>query len=731
LILPYDFAAIERKWQERWREAGCFAARPGNPRAKFFNFNGGPFPDGPLHMEHVRSFTLGDVMARFQRMQGRSVLSCLEFDAFGLPNELAAREQGISPETLTRANIERLCREMAGLGLSFDWSHVHTTCDPRYYQWTQWLFLRLFERDLVYRAPAYLNWCSRCETTLAHMQVVEGRCWRCEGAVEQRALTQWFVRLNAYSEILLATLAELDGWSEGSRRLLRGFIGPTPGVEVDFEVEGPGPGLLLTAFVPDEGALAAVAYVAVAPLHPVLVELMAGHPGQRAVERFHEALTREPRRKQHRRAAAEVAEEDLSGLDTGVRVRHPVSGARLPVFIARYADLHFATGIEVGSPAVRERDARFARLHAIAAPPADPGARTRWAGRRRPATHYRVRDWLVSRQRSWGTPIPIVYCPACGTVPVSEQDLPLELPADLFAPGRPYGLAEHEGFLHAACPRCGGPARRETDTLDCYFDAVWGYLACSTRLDERFAFRRGDFAGWMPVDWFHHGLDSFFYAHLYRFLGRVLFEMGILAQPEPIRRYVGHEAVLSLGRKAGRRHGDGPAPDAVVGRVGADALRLHLLWSANPLKSIEWSDTHLERAQRLLAAVWQLIVPRAEAVARGAALAAGDSPEARAASLLRFLARAVRRVTVFLQDYRYNACIEEIHTLVRRLSDHTAAVDAAGSDGEALSAFAAGVRALIRLLAPFVPHLAEELWERIGGEGVVATAAWPGTADEV
>jgi leucyl-tRNA synthetase len=703
----YDAPAVEAKWQARWAAAGCFKAAADRAGGTFFNFDGGPFPNGPLHMGHVRTFTLGDVMARYQRMQGRNVLYCFEFDAFGLPNELAAEALGVTPEALTRTNIARMRGQMARLGLSYDWDHVTTTCDPGYYGWTQWLFLKLREKGLVYRTAAELNWCPGCHTTLAHMQVEDGRCWRCETAVEPRTLTQWFVALSAYSAVLSASLERADGFSPRVRNVLQGFIGRTSGIEVDFPVVGR-PDMVLTAFVREQMIAANPAYLAVAPAHPSVATLLpeeVSPPGVGGLKR---------RRTQFDTPSA------LDGFDTGFAVAHPETGAHLPVFVARYVDRSFGTGVELGCPLTEPRDRQFAERHGIALPSGESATL-----RGRPATHYRVRDWLVSRQRAWGTPIPIVHCAECGEVPVPEQALPVALP-ELRPNMPPGGLAAVAGFAETRCPRCERAARRETDTLDCYFDVIWCFLACAGGLRGDFAFRAADFARWMPVDWFHNGLDSFFYLHLYRFLGHVLHEMGILSEPEPIRRYIGHDAVLLQGRKMSKHHGNVVAPDDIIRRFGADVLRIQILWAANPLRSVEWSETGLQRASRFLAEAWKLVSGQAERVrAQPSGAPAGANPP----PLERSVARTARRVTEFVERYQYGGCLQEIQGCMKLLESETGKLESRAGDPIRQRAFANGIRALVRMLAPFAPHMAEEMWETIGGEGLVALAAWPATRD--
>lgn len=697
----YDPHAIETKWQARWREAGCFKASAASGARKFFNFDGGPFPNGPLHMGHVRTFTLGDVIARYRRMRGDAVLYCFEFDAFGLPNELAANAQGIVPEELTRRNIAQMRDQMVRLGLSYDWDHVTTTCDPDYYRWTQWLFLKLHERGLIYRRLAELNWCPGCQTTLAHMQVENGCCWRCETPVEQRRLTQWFVALSRYSAVLSDSLDGVEGFSARVRNVLHGLLGRTPGHEIDFVLEGRAD-VTLTAFVRADAVRTPPACLVIAPGHPVLEHILADTGvAERASSR------------QRRRTSDKSI--PLDGFDTGLTALQPETGLRLPVFVAGHVEAAFATGIEIGFSHGNARDRQFAQRHDIVndAAAALP--------RGRPAVHYRVHDWLVSRQRAWGTPIPIVHCGQCGEVAVPEHGLPVRLPA-LMPNMPPGGLATLADFATTECPRCGQAARRETDTLDCYFDVIWCFLACASGLKPGFSFKAADFAAWMPVDWFHNGLDSFFYMHLYRFLGRVLHEMGIVADPEPIRGYVGHDAVLLHGRKMSKHHGNVVSPDAIVARNGADVLRVQVLWSANPLRSVEWSEEGLRRASRLLSDIWELVAAYIRHVRATPEQSRRDGSGGRL-PLDRSAARAIRRVSEFLNRYQPAGCLQEIQSFQRQLETELLRADAGDAARE--RSLARGIDALVIMLAPFAPHVAEELWEQLAGDGLVSMAPWP------
>ncbi|MDJ0626793.1 MAG: class I tRNA ligase family protein [Rhodobacter sp.] len=698
-----DIAEMERKWQARWAAAGCFSA-DFNPGGKpFFNFDGGPFPNGDLHMGHVRTFTLGDVMARYQRMCGKRVLYCFEFDAFGLPNELAAEAKGTTPAAFTDRNIETMRRQMCELGLSYDWDHVHSTCDPKYYRWTQWLFLTLFERDLVYREEATLNWCAACETTLAHMQVEEGRCWRCAAPVERRRFPQWFVRLSGRSAELYDSLQSLDGYGKLAKNALSGFIAPVAGRYLQLPVVGR-PGVALPVFVPDGQILDEARFLAASTdcdaLTGLLPQTAEGTAAREFCTRAHGRL---------RRTAGDRAETGPSGVATGIWVRHPTGDVSMPVLLSDRVDGGFAGGLRLGLPGSSPTDDdiwRSARP-GEAAPP-DHGMKIRISQ----ATEYRVHDWLVSRQRRWGTPIPVIHCPDCGAVPVPGHALPVPLP-DAGAAAAP----------DVSCPACAGPARRDSDTLDCYFDVIWCFLACASKLGPDFSFRKEDFDPWMPVDWFHNGIDSFLYLHLYRFLGLVLHEAGFLDGPEPILRYHGHDSVLLDGRKMSKSHGNVVSPKVAVERHGADALRLHILNAANPASRVDWSDRDLTYCDTLLARIDALVRCNTEVIVDGLADAdAGPHPK-----LNRATAGVSRKITQMIENYRYRACIAELVKCLELLERYAGS----GSfDRETRRGFALATRRLLVLLAPFAPHIAEELWSAIGGAGLIATTDWPTDANE-
>ena len=673
----YNRGGIERTWQERWRADRCFEAEPHVGRPREYHYAAGPFTNGRLHLGHVRTFVLADVMARAARQRGRDVLYSFEFDAFGLPTELAAQALGVSPATLIDDAAARMRSDLERLGLSVDWSRVHVTADPRWYRWTQWLFLRLYERDLIYRGRAILNYCTSCETSLAYLQVTDGNCWRCGAPVEKREMTQWFVRLSTASSRLLETLPALEGWSSTVRRLLSGFIGEVEGFDVDLAFPlSEGKESTLTAFVPRSAW----------PHRPTAVVVAAGHPDVARVLRDSgiDSAARLVDTAALRRRRREALADAEGVVDTGLRARHPACEELLPVLASPELDPGFGTGVTVTGEGVDDE-----------ADPVGPGIRR--------AVHHRVQDWLVSRQRSWGTPIPILVCDDCGDVPVPEADLPLALQVSDDGT-RTIGTT--------TCPRCGGAAAADPDTLDCFFDVIWSHIGSAGRLGETGADPFEEARPWQPMTWFHNGLDSFIYAHLHRFLGYLLHDMALVDEPEPIANYHGHALVQLAGRKMSKSEGNVVDALTLLDEVGADVLRLQVLWAGNPMQTIEWRDEPPRRVRSFLSSVQRLVLDNLDAVrAHAGEEATGDAQTA--------VRRASEKVSLFIDQYRPGAALDELH----RLSKHVGAVRDSAPDA---AVFANGVVALVQLLGPFAPHLAEELWGALSlGSEPLAVGGWP------
>jgi len=772
----YPFRDVEAKWRRAWEESGLHCTRVGAERPKYYCLEMFPYPSGELHMGHVRNYSIGDVLARYRRMRGFDVLHPMGWDAFGMPAENAARKHGVHPAEWTRDNIGHMREQIRGLGLTYDWDRELATCEPDYYRWTQWLFLLMHRRGLAYKARSAVNWCPQCATVLANEQVVGGRCWRCDSPVGKKDLEQWFWRITAYADRLLDDLKLLSAWPERVRTMQENWIGRSEGVDLDFLV--PAARDRITVFTTRQDTIYGATFLMLAPEHP-WVERVAGLTPRgdevRAFARRVACLSSAER-------GAEV-EMDKEGIDTGVQARNPFTGEMVPIWVANYILMEYGTGAVMGVPAHDQRDFEFARRYGLAVRPviapagaeppsgddlaeahAGPGclinsgafdglsdqdaleriaeaAEERGLGRRR--VNYRLRDWLVSRQRYWGAPIPIVYCQRCGTVAVPERDLPVVLPLDV-KPGATgvSPLALHEGFCATTCPRCGRPARRETDTMDTFVCSSWYYLRFTSASQEDAAFAVADAARWMPVDQYTGGIEHAILHLLYsRFVTKVLYDAGLLPVTEPFTRLLTQGMVTLGGAAMSKSRGNIVPPDDIVKRYGADTARTFVLFAAPPDKDLEWSDQGVEGCSRFLSRVWRLVTAHVAARDAGAfAPGAGAGAGADATGLRRVVHRTIRRVGRDIGERQnLNTAISAIMELVNAMYHFREAAAWGRAGGAAEVAAAAGgaagpspraamdeaVSTLVRLLAPFAPHLAEELWHRRGGAGSVHEQAWP------
>jgi leucyl-tRNA synthetase len=772
----YDPKTAEPRWRAAWEDAGVFRARepgePGGERPKYYVLEMFPYPSGRIHMGHVRNYAMGDVVARFKRAQGFNVLHPMGWDAFGLPAENAAMERGISPKTWTYQNIASMREQLKLLGLSLDWSREFATCDPEYYGKQQAWFLDLMKRGLVYRREATVNWDPVDQTVLANEQVVDGRGWRSGAVVEKRKLTQWFLRITDYAEALIDGLGTLDRWPDKVRLMQENWIGKSRGLRLNFRFSGQAPegfgdGLEVYTTRPD--TLFGASFLAVAPDHPLAERLAAERP---------EAAEFIARARAGGASEAELETGEKLGFDTGLTVNHPFSDEHLPVWIANFVLMEYGTGAIFGCPAHDQRDLDFARkyglpvLPVVLPPGADPETfhveqeayvgpgriyrsdfldgleievakaeaigRIEAAGQGQGATVYRLRDWGVSRQRYWGCPIPVIHCADCGPVPAPADQLPIELPDDVSfdRPGNP--LLRHPTWRHVSCPKCGGPAERETDTLDTFVDSSW-YFA-------RFADPKADAPiglaadHWLPVDQYIGGVEHAVLHLLYaRFVTRALADDGRLSVREPFaglftQGMVTHETFRSSGdgrwlepsevgrtgetwselatglpalpggaEKMSKSKRNVVAPEGVIETHGADAARLFVLSDSPPERDVQWSASGLEGAWRFMHRVW------------GEFDNAGGGSGEGADDLRRATHKTIRAVTDGLDQFRFNTAVARLHEFVGVLR---ATPDAGPARREALAALA-------RLVAPFTPHLAESCWERLGEAGLVAEAAWP------
>jgi len=745
---PYDPAAIEAKWQRRWQVQETFAARVDGDGEPFYVLEMFLYPSGRIHMGHVRNYSIGDVIARHRRMQGFRVLHPTGWDAFGLPAENAAIKNRQHPARWTAENIRHMKRQLQRLGFSYDWSRELATCDPAYYRWEQHFFLEMLARDLAYRRLSQVNWCEACGTVLANEQVVDGKCWRCDGVVTQRELEQWFLRITAYAEELLEDLDRLTGWPERVRTMQRNWIGKSVGAEIRFAVEGREDGVSVFTTRPD--TLCGATFVSLAPEHPLVAELVAGTPRAARVE----ALI-------GRKRAAAVTEDTKEGVATGGYCLHPLTGARLPIMVANFVLMEYGTGAVMAVPAHDQRDFEFARAYdlpitVVIQPEGetlDPATmREAWEGAGRlvgsgefdgldnesaktritetlaergagrQATTYRLRDWGVSRQRYWGAPIPVVYCSACGMRPVPTDQLPVVLPEDVAltgAGGSP--LATLRSFVETSCPDCGGAARRETDTMDTFVESSWYFARFVSPWSDEEPFDRSELAVWLGkrgVDQYIGGIEHAVLHLLYaRFFTKVLRDLGHVDIGEPFGRLLTQGMVTMDGAKMSKNKGNVVDPDHLIERYGADTVRLFCLFAAPPERDLEWSDQGVDGMSRFLHRLWRLVHENATALAPvGTAVEptlAGDD-----ATLHRLTHHTIRRVSDDVENrLHFNTAIAAVMEL---LGGITGVVKTASP-----AVLREAIDATLLLLAPFVPHVASELWECTGHAHGLDQARWP------
>jgi leucyl-tRNA synthetase len=725
----YDAERIERSRQEAWEARGDFEApRPAEGQARVYIKPSSPFTSGNLHMGHVRDYSIGDAYARFRRARGDAVLLGFGFDAFGLPAELAAIERREPPADWVAECGERMLGQMKRLGFSFDYDRVFYSSDESQYRWSQWLFLTLLEAGLIYREDATVDWCDTCQTTLASIQVEDGRCWRCHNEVRLIRRPTWFLRITPYLEENDRNTERLENWDELALSTQRYILGRSDGVEVDLQ--GP-QGRSLTVFSPHPAAVARASFVLLSPRHPE-VEAWAGGTGVlEELERM--------RSGGWERSARDAGSVPI--VDTGASIAGP-AGGELPVFVSPLVDARYGPTAALGIPAVDEADAelgrRMERVPAEAegdgdagaepAPPV-PGARG--------AKRYRANDFSISRQRSWGTPIPVVHCEACGAVPVPLGDLPVVLPRDIAPTGEGNPLAERPDFVDVACPKCGAPAKRETDTLDCHFDALWLWVPAAVPPEDRaeLMFEHPDLKEWLPAERLVAGGDSGGFVFDQRIVTKALRDIGpfaFLADGEPFAGCLFHEMVIADGRKMSKHLGNVVNPDELVEQYGADTVRLAILYAAGPAKTLNWSDGALRFANRFLRGLWTYSQDRFAALE--------DTPhDAEAAADTEFMRDRLRkwcenglaRITDDTEQLQMHKAVRNLTRLFERIQDfEKRVVQRRGQlDRADAEAQIAALSLLARALAPFAPHTAEELLLGSGAEeSVVLPVRWPDSA---
>ena len=741
----YQPLAIEQDVQAAWEALGVFNVSESSTQEKYYCLSMFPYPSGKLHMGHVRNYTIGDVISRYQRMLGKNVLQPMGWDAFGLPAENAAMQHGVHPADWTYENIDYMRDQLKRLGFGYDWSRELATCDPSYYKWEQWFFLKLLAKGLVYKKTAPVNWCPHDMTVLANEQVIDGCCWRCDTQVERKEIAQWFLKITAYADELLASLETLDGWPEQVKTMQANWIGRSEGVEMDFPVADMEQPLRIYTTRPD--TLMGVTYLAVAAEHPLAFQAAINNT---AISEF----INDCKMMETSEAAMETMEK--RGIDSGIKAEHPLTGELVPVWIANFVLMGYGTGAVMAVPAHDQRDYEFATKYGIAIKQvifakngedddcsehaytvkgvlknsADfDGLTSELAfvaisetlekaqkGLRK--TNFRLRDWGVSRQRYWGAPIPVIYCEDCGTVPVPEQDLPVELPRDVVLDGSQSPLVAHPTFSHVACPSCGKTARRETDTFDTFMESSWYFARfasskADSMLDESAKY-------WLPVDHYIGGIEHAILHLLYaRFFTKLMRDEGLLVCDEPFKKLLTQGMVLKDGTKMSKSKGNTVDPQGLIDQYGADTVRLFIMFAAPPEQSLEWSDSGVEGAFRFLKRLWKQAFTHNDAGGSVVALDKASMTDEQQ-TVRRFVHQTIQKVshdvgvrTIFNTAIAAN--MELVNTLSKFVDD--------SDNGKAIRQEA--LESIVLMLAPIVPHICHQLWLDLGHQQAVLGVAWP------
>jgi len=751
----YDFAKIEKKWQQIWEENKAFKVEENPEKPKYYNLEMFPYPSGNLHMGHVRNYAIGDVIARYKTMNGFNVLHPMGWDSFGLPAENAAIKNGIHPAKWTYANIDNMRRQLKSLGLSYDWDREVTTCKPDYYKFTQWMFLQLYKKGLAYKKEAFVNWCPSCQTVLANEQVVDGACERCDSIVEKKKLEQWFFKITDYAQRLLDDLELLTGWPEKVKTMQKNWIGRSEGCEFNLAIEGRQE--TLTVFTTRPDTIFGVTFMVLAPEHPLVKTISQGTTQEEAVKEF---VHRMQFVNEVTRTAADTEKE---GVFTGAYAINPLSGERIPIWTANYVLMDYGTGAIMAVPAHDQRDFAFARKYNLPVKvviknensPADGDMMTEaYAGEEgfmvnsgpfdglsvaegkkriiaaleekgvgKKTINYRLRDWLISRQRYWGAPIPVVYCEECGIVPVPEEQLPVLLPENVeFKPNGESPLKYVEDFCQTSCPACGKPARRETDTMDTFVCSSWYFARYCDPHNRNIPFSREKADYWMAVDQYIGGVEHAILHLMYaRFFTKFMQDNHLLSCSEPFTRLLTQGMVLKDGSKMSKSKGNVVSPEDIINTYGADTARLFILFAAPPERDLEWSDQGVEGAYRFLNRIWRLVCECSELdLKANPSQGLADLTEADK-NLRRKTHATIKKVSEDIEE-RYN-----FNTAISAIMELSNAINSYRSDKNQINpaVLKEAVDNLLILLSPITPHICEELWKISGHSGYIYQQPWP------
>ena len=746
----YNFSEIEAKWQKKWEDENVFKVVEDKDKEKYYVLEMFPYPSGKLHMGHVRNYSIGDVLARFKKMKGYNVLHPMGWDSFGLPAENAAIKNNVEPSVWTWNNIDEMRKQLKDLGLSYDWEREVATCHPDYYKWMQWIFIQFYNKGLAYKKENPVNWCPSCQTVLANEQVVDGKCERCGTLVGKKELSQWYFKITDYAERLLDNLDKLPGWPNKVKLMQKNWIGKSIGAEVTFEIEGYDKGLDI--FTTRADTLYGVTYMVLAPEHPYLRDLVAGSEYEAEVDKYLDEV-------QH---LSDIERTSTTKEKTGVFIGryciNPLNGKKVPVFISDYVLMDYGTGAIMAVPAHDQRDFEFAKAFDLeiipVVDPEDPevdlynlkeafaaegrminsgkfdGMNNKEAiekvieyleekGIGRKTVNYKLRDWLISRQRYWGTPIPMIYCEDCGWVPEKEENLPVMLPTDVEFTGKGESpLATSRTFVDTVCPVCGKPAKRELDTMDTFLDSSWYFLRyCDAQnKDEAFSKEKTDY--WMNVDQYIGGVEHAILHLMYaRFFQMALYDLGLVSDEEPFKNLLTQGMVIKDGAKMSKSLGNVVSPKEIIEKYGADTARLFILFAAPPERELDWSDKGVEGSYRFINRVYRMVYEFSQKYSD-----APDDYEIKTEadkSMAYWMNYAIKKVSDDIGErFNFNTAISTIMEMVNEMYRY--------KEGEVNTGlYAAAIRNLIIMLAPFVPHVTEEMWEHLGYGGSVHDQSWP------
>ena len=760
----YNPQAIEEKWQARWQAENSFACSHESNKPKYYVLEMFPYPSGNIHMGHVRNYSIGDVVARSKRMQGYNVLHPMGWDAFGLPAENAAIKNNTHPAEWTYANVRAMRDQLKRLGYSYDWSRELATCRPEYYQWEQMFFLRLLQKGLVYRKKAPQNWCPSCHTVLANEQVIDGLCWRCDSRVEQKDLTQWLLKITAYGDELLRDLGTLEGgWPERVIAMQRNWIGKSTGAAITFGLEKNVEGVAgIDVFTTRPDTVFGVTFMTLAPEHPLVEHLIDGYEKADEVRAFVERIRNMDRLDRQ----SDLLEKE--GVFTGAYALHPFTGARVPLWLSNFVLADYGTGAVMGVPAHDQRDFEFARKYSLPVQvvicpegqeitpetmteahavdgvmvnsgifngmPNEDGKKAvaqslEKDGKGKATTQFRLRDWNISRQRYWGAPIPVVYCDTCGVVPEKEENLPVLLPLDVKtrSDGRS-PLADTPSFAQCACPQCGGPARRETDTMDTFVESSWYFARFTSARDTKAPFDIDAVKYWLPVDQYIGGVEHAILHLLYsRFFTKVLRDMGFFPPElsEPFSNLLTQGMVLKDGGKMSKSKGNVVDPTAMIKKYGADTVRLFCLFAAPAERDFDWSDSGIEGASRFINRVWRLFVEEQARLLplKACTSTAQDAQSPENSDLRRREHLAVKKAGEDMGDrFQFNTAIAAVMELVNTMYITREKMGSTEGDRRV---FSSAMATVITLLSPIIPHVCEELWSRLGHSTALPDEPWP------